>query len=120
MLVLSRRVDQRIRIGDDIEVVVLGIEGDHVKLGIQAPRHIRVLRHELLVGVQEENRLAAAAAAAPLPIDAVLTTLTTPPAAPAAPAAGDRSPAPAVEVPLSAVMEHRERESERSAVTRLP
>ncbi len=89
MLVLSRKIDQRIRIGDDIEVVVLGIEGDQVKLGIQAPRHIRVLRHELLVGVQEENRLAAAVAAAPLPIEAVLTTLATPPAA------GDRSPAPA-------------------------
>ncbi len=89
MLVLSRKIDQRIRIGDDIEVVVLGIEGDQVKLGIQAPRHIRVLRHELLVGVQEENRLAAAAAAAPLPIEAVLTTLATPPA-------GARRPTPAV------------------------
>jgi carbon storage regulator len=64
MLVLTRKIDQRIRIGTDVEVVVLGIEGDHVKLGIQAPRQIPVLRYELVQGVQEENRRAAETAAA--------------------------------------------------------
>jgi carbon storage regulator len=63
MLVLSRKAEQRIRIGDDIEVTVLAVEGDHVKLGICAPRHITVLRHELLEDVQAENRRAAAAVA---------------------------------------------------------
>ena len=63
MLVLTRKIDQRIRIGSDVEVVVLGIEGDHVKLGIEAPRQIPVLRYELVQDVQEENRRAAQAAA---------------------------------------------------------
>ncbi|NDF95773.1 MAG: carbon storage regulator, partial [Proteobacteria bacterium] len=48
MLVLSRKTEQRIRIGDEIEIIVLAIEGDHVKIGIQAPRHITVLRYELV------------------------------------------------------------------------
>ncbi|MGH2356139.1 MAG: carbon storage regulator CsrA [Chloroflexota bacterium] len=66
MLVLSRKLDQRIRIGDDVEVVVLSIEGDQVKLGIQAPRQVLVLRSELLDDVRDENRRAAAAVAAPV------------------------------------------------------
>ena len=70
MLVLSRKIDQRIRIGADIEVVVLAIDGGHVKLGIRAPRQITVLRCELLEEVRDENRRAAhpAAGALPLPI----------------------------------------------------
>lgn len=76
MLVLSRKVDQRIHIGDNIEVVVLSIDGDHVKLGIQAPRQIPVLRHELLQDVQDENRQAAAAASAPIAPAAALEGLT--------------------------------------------
>lgn len=63
MLVLSRKTEQRIRIGDEIEVIVLAIEGDHVKIGIQAPRHITVLRYELVQDVTDENRRAASAAA---------------------------------------------------------
>ena len=72
MLVLTRKVDQRILIGADVEVVVLGIDGDHVRLGIQAPRQIPVLRYELIQDVQEENRRAAAAAAATVPQHPVL------------------------------------------------
>ena len=71
MLVLSRKIDQRILIGTDVEVVVLGIEGDHVKLGIQAPRQIPVVRYELLQDVEEENRRAAAA----LPAQSLLSGL---------------------------------------------
>ena len=62
MLVLSRKTEQRIRIGDEIEIIVLAIEGDHVKIGIQAPRHITVLRYELVQDVTDENRRAASAA----------------------------------------------------------
>jgi carbon storage regulator len=75
MLILRRKVDERIRIGDDIEVIVLSVEGDHVKLGIQAPRQITVLRYELLEGVREENRRAAAAAAS-APLGPVLQGIT--------------------------------------------
>lgn len=47
MLVLSRKVGERIRIAADIEVVVTAIQGDRIKIGIEAPKTIRVLRGEL-------------------------------------------------------------------------
>lgn len=47
MLVLMRKVGERIRIAGDIEVVVTAIQGDRVKLGIEAPKNIPVLRTEL-------------------------------------------------------------------------
>lgn len=60
MLVLSRRPDQAIVIGDDIVVRVLGIErGGQVRLGIEAPRSCRILRQELLEEVESANRAAA-------------------------------------------------------------
>ncbi len=49
MLVLSRKLGEKIRIGDDITVTVLGVRGGVVKLGIEAPRDVRVLRDELAV-----------------------------------------------------------------------
>lgn len=48
MLVLSRRKDQRIRIGDDIEIVVVEASRGKVRIGIEAPREVRVIRPELL------------------------------------------------------------------------
>lgn len=48
MLILGRRREQAIRIGDDVDVVVLGIEGGLVKLGISAPTEVPVVRAELL------------------------------------------------------------------------
>ena len=60
MLVLQRKTGQSIRIGEDIEIVVLEVSGDHVRLGIAAPREIRVLRQELLTEIRDENRRAAA------------------------------------------------------------
>ena len=47
MLVLSRKVGERIRIAGDIEVVVTAIQGDRIKIGIEAPKSVRVLRGEL-------------------------------------------------------------------------
>jgi carbon storage regulator len=47
MLVLSRKVGQRIRIAGDIEVVVTAIQGDRIKIAIEAPKSVRVLRGEL-------------------------------------------------------------------------
>ena len=48
MLVLRRKVNQSILIGDSIRVVVVGVEGDHVKIGVEAPRNVSVHRSELL------------------------------------------------------------------------
>ncbi len=47
MLVLSRKQGEQIKIGDGITVVVLGVRGGVVKLGIDAPEHLRILRGEL-------------------------------------------------------------------------
>lgn len=63
MLVVSRRPGQSILIGRDIEVFVLEVDGMQVRVGINAPRSIRVLRRELLTQVESENRRAAGTAA---------------------------------------------------------
>ena len=59
MLILTRRSGEAIDIGEEIQVTVLEVSGDHVRLGIEAPRHVRVLRKELREEVERENRLAA-------------------------------------------------------------
>ena len=59
MLVLTRRVDESLVIRDDIVVTVLSVEGDKVKLGIQAPPEIRILRQELCEAVRQQNLAAA-------------------------------------------------------------
>ena len=56
MLVLTRKKKESIRVGDDIAITVLGIEGDQVKLGIDAPEHIDIHRQEVYVSIQQENR----------------------------------------------------------------
>ncbi len=59
MLILARKLNERIVIGDDIEVSVVEIKGDQVKLGISAPRNVSVYRHEVYEAIQAENRMAA-------------------------------------------------------------
>jgi len=59
MLVLTRKVGESIRIGDDIEIVVTAIDQNKVKIGIQSPRHVPVYREELYQKIQEGNREAA-------------------------------------------------------------
>ena len=59
MLVLSRQKDETIMIGDDIEITVVDIRGDKVRLGITAPPHIPVHRKEVYEAIQRENRAAA-------------------------------------------------------------
>ena len=58
MLILSRKIDQGIRIGDEIEISVTKIEGDSVKIGISAPRSISILRREILEEMQSSNQAA--------------------------------------------------------------
>src|SRR6476659_9704033 len=59
MLVLSRQRDETIMIGDDIEVTVVDIRGDKVRLGINAPKEISVHRKEVYEAIRRENREAA-------------------------------------------------------------
>ena len=56
MLVLTRRINERILIGDDIVVTVLEVHGDQVRIGIDAPREIKVFREEVLQRDRAANR----------------------------------------------------------------
>ena len=59
MLVLSRQKDETIMIGDDVEITVVDIRGDKIRLGIKAPPHIPVHRKEVYEAIQKENISAA-------------------------------------------------------------
>jgi carbon storage regulator len=61
MLVLTRKLGESIRINDDIVVKVVDLDSRHVKLGIEAPRHISVNREEIYERIQRENKAASAA-----------------------------------------------------------
>lgn len=58
MLVLTRKKGESIMIGDTIEVKIIAVEGDQVKLGIDAPRSVKVHRSEVYKAIQEENKAA--------------------------------------------------------------
>ncbi len=55
MLVLARKLNESIMIGDDVEVVVIDIKGDQVKLGIRAPKNVTVHRKEIYQDIKQEN-----------------------------------------------------------------
>ena len=74
MLVLTRKSNQSIMIGDDIEVSVLAIMGEKLRIGIQAPREIPVFRKEVYLEIQQE-RLAASGEDAGDEVDAALGEL---------------------------------------------
>ena len=59
MLVLSRQKDEAIIIGDDVEITIVDVRGDKVRLGISAPAHIPVHRREVYEAIQRENLAAA-------------------------------------------------------------
>jgi carbon storage regulator len=67
MLILARRIGESIMIGDQVEISVVDIKGDQVKLGINAPSQVKVYRREVYAAIQEENRAAAANAPGSLP-----------------------------------------------------
>jgi len=56
MLVLSRQKDESIMIGDDVEIVIVDVRGDKVRLGITAPRAIAVHRKEIYLAIQKEKQ----------------------------------------------------------------
>ena len=64
MLVLTRRTNQSIVIGQDVTVTVLEIRGDQVRLGIRAPRDVSVHREEVFAEIRRENQRAAGATSA--------------------------------------------------------
>ncbi len=60
MLVLARKKNESILIGEDIEIVIVEISDDKVKLGIKAPKSMKVFRKELLQEVEQENKISVA------------------------------------------------------------
>jgi len=73
MLVLSRKPGEAIRIGDDIEISVIEVRGDTVRIGINAPRNVPVFRMELLAEVAKTN--IESVKAAPQAMDVLRTLL---------------------------------------------
>ncbi len=59
MLVLTRKINEKIIIGDDVEIVLVDIGKDQVKIGINAPRSVKVHRWEVYEEIQRENQEAA-------------------------------------------------------------
>ena len=55
MLVLSRQKDESIMIGDDVEITIVDVRGDKVRLGINAPREVAVHRKEIYIAIQKEK-----------------------------------------------------------------
>ncbi|MBF0152653.1 MAG: carbon storage regulator CsrA [Magnetococcales bacterium] len=58
MLILTRRVGESLNIGDEIKITLLGIKGNQVRIGIDAPRHVEVHREEIYDKIKRETRKA--------------------------------------------------------------
>ena len=58
MLVLSRKVNESIMLGDDIEVKIIAVDGDQIKIGIEAPKALKIFRKEIFEAIQDENKAA--------------------------------------------------------------
>jgi carbon storage regulator len=58
MLLLTRKLGENIRIGDDVKITIVEVKGNHVKLGIDAPPSVKVHREEIYERIQAENRRA--------------------------------------------------------------
>ncbi len=56
MLILTRRVGETLKIGDNVNVTVLGVKGNQVRIGVDAPRDVSVHREEIYNRIQQENQ----------------------------------------------------------------
>ncbi len=56
MLILTRRISESIIVGDDVKITVLGVKGNQVRLGIDAPKHLPVHREEIYERIQHEKK----------------------------------------------------------------
>ena len=60
MLILSRKVDEKIKIGNDITLTIIEVHGDMVKIGVEAPKNVKIFRQEVFDAIQTENKAAVA------------------------------------------------------------
>ena len=58
MLILSRKIDEKIKIGNDITITLIDVHGDQVKIGVEAPRNVKVFPQEVFDAIQSENKAA--------------------------------------------------------------
>ena len=58
MLILSRKTNQKIVIGENVEITIIEVKGEQVKIGIEAPRNLKAFRREVYEEIQKENRAA--------------------------------------------------------------
>lgn len=72
MLALTRKAGQSIIIGDNIEITVVEVKGEQIRLGIKAPREISVYRKEIYDEIQSENKIAASSVLSLAGIDEIL------------------------------------------------
>ena len=59
MLILSRKINEKVMIGDDITVSIIEVRGDQVRIGVDAPKNVKVFRREVFDAIKAENKAAA-------------------------------------------------------------
>jgi carbon storage regulator len=59
MLILSRKINEKIKIGEDITLTIIEVRGEQVKVGVEAPKNVKVFRQEVFNAIQSENQAAA-------------------------------------------------------------
>ncbi|MDR2922631.1 MAG: carbon storage regulator CsrA [Treponema sp.] len=59
MLILSRKINEKVMIGDDITVSIIEVRGDQVRIGVDAPKSVKVFRREVFDAIKAENKAAA-------------------------------------------------------------
>ena len=69
MLILSRKINEKVVIGDDISVSIIEIRGDQVRIGIDAPKKVKVFRQEVYEAIRAENKAASKSASEIPPVD---------------------------------------------------